>query len=201
MPLCGVSSVATELGTGHLALYPGPVEGDPAVDSVLALLATPVAVADVSNEDMLAVALVCQGTTRVSLTGVLIESSSSTQLAISHGAHGSLAGGLSDHGYLHLQEDRGGGSARGRRPPSVHQSVLPVEGCGVGGLSEAGGSVDVEVDLLLQLEDGDVVTEVPGGRLVVLVVDDTLNLDILHYGGVRGGGEVVISQSDLAHNV
>ena len=81
--LGSISRVATELGTGHLGLNPRSVEGYSAVDSVLALLnklikkiderdsphlfPAAVPVADVSNEDMLAIALVTERTAGVSL--------------------------------------------------------------------------------------------------------------------------------------
>ena len=83
---------------------------------------------------------------------------------------------------------------------TVSPGILPIEGCGVRGLSEAGWSKGVEVDLLHQLQDGDVVTQGPGGRLVVFVVHNGLHLDVLQDGGVCGGGKVVFSKSHLEYN-
>ena len=63
--------ISAVLGTLHLTLYPGSVVRNPPVHAVVSSVGTAWSEADVPNQDVLGCLLVCERTTRVSLTAVL----------------------------------------------------------------------------------------------------------------------------------
>ena len=75
--------ISAVLGTLHLTLYPGSVVRNPPVHAVVSSVGTAWSEADVPNQDVLGCLLVCERTTRVSLTAVLPRLSPRTEHAVS----------------------------------------------------------------------------------------------------------------------